>query len=61
MITWHVPLTESTGGMIGESQSSQMKQSAVLISTVCGGITDKPALLKALKAGEIHGAAFERR
>lgn len=59
VVTLHVPLTESTRGMLGADQLSQMKRSAILINASRGGIVDEPALLHALSSKQIHGAALD--
>lgn len=59
VVTLHVPLTESTRGMIGSKQLSLMKRSAILINASRGNIVDEPALLHALKFKQIHGAALD--
>ncbi|GLK80280.1 D-2-hydroxyacid dehydrogenase [Methylopila turkensis] len=59
VITIHVPLTPDTKNMFGAEQFRKMKNSAILINTARGGLVDEPALLEALKSGEIGGAGFD--
>jgi D-3-phosphoglycerate dehydrogenase len=58
-ITFHVPLTEKTRGMIGAEQFKKMKRTVRLINTSRGGVIDEKALAAALAAKEIAGAALD--
>jgi phosphoglycerate dehydrogenase-like enzyme len=53
------PPTAETRGIIGEQVFAAMKSSAYLINVSRGGLVDEPALIKALDAGEIAGAALD--
>ncbi len=59
VVSLHVPLTSATEGMIGRSQFRSMKPTAVLINLARGGVVDEQALVEALEAGEIAGAALD--
>ena len=59
LITIHVPLDETTRGMIGANQFGLMRTNSILINTSRGGIVDEPALKNALLSGSIAGAAFD--
>ncbi len=58
-VTLHVPLTPETEGLIGERELSLMKTTAYLINTSRGDVVDEPALIKALKEGELRGAGLD--
>ena len=58
-VTLHNPLTPETMNMISTVQFKLMKKSAILINTSRGGIVDQDALYKALKSGELAGAALD--
>jgi glycerate dehydrogenase len=58
-ITLHVPLTPETRHLIGAPELARMKPDAVLINTARGGVVDEAALLAALRAGRIAGAALD--
>jgi D-3-phosphoglycerate dehydrogenase len=58
-VTLHVPLDNSTRGMIGEAQLGAMKNSAFLINTARGGVVDEQALKGALIDHTLAGAAFD--
>ena len=53
------PLTEETRGLIGAEAFGAMKSSAVLINVARGRVVDEPALIAALGAGRIRGAALD--
>ena len=59
VISLHVPLTSETRGMIDAKAFARMKPDAILINTARGGIMDEAALVKALKAGKLTGAAID--
>lgn len=59
IVSLHVPLNDSTRGLIGEEQLKKMKNSAVLINTARGPVVDSQALAQALKEGVIAGAAVD--
>lgn len=59
IISMHVPLTEETTHMAGESFFNSVKNSPYFISTCRGKVTDTVALIKALKTQLISGAALD--
>lgn len=54
-ITVHVPLMDSTRGMIGERELAMMKEDAQLYNFARGPIVDKDAVLKAVNENRIGG------
>jgi len=58
-ISLHMPLTESTRGMLDENAFSQMKHGTVLINTARGGLINEGALIQALKDGVLAGAGID--
>ncbi|MCS7295117.1 MAG: D-glycerate dehydrogenase [Dehalococcoidia bacterium] len=58
-VTLHVDLNPSTAGLIGERELARMKPTAVLVNTSRGAVIDQPALVAALRAGRIAGAALD--
>jgi D-2-hydroxyacid dehydrogenase (NADP+) len=53
------PLTRASRNIIGENVFAAMKPSAYLINMARGGVVDEDALITALEAGEIAGAALD--
>ncbi len=58
-VTIHVPLLPQTRALISSEQFKMMKDGAFLINTARGGVVDEKALLEALDAGLIAGAALD--
>lgn len=59
-VSMHCPLIEGvTYHMMGEEQFQKMKKTAFFINTARGSVVDEPALVKALKDGEIQAAAID--
>ena len=58
-VSLHIPLTDSTRGLIGRREIGLMKPDAYLINTARGGIVDEDALFEALANGRIAGAALD--
>lgn len=59
IISLHVPLTESTKGLINAEKLALMKKTAVLINTARGPVVDSSALAEALADGKIAGACID--
>ncbi|EIW72046.1 hypothetical protein M231_07643 [Tremella mesenterica] len=59
VLSLHVPLIESTRGIIGEKQLKAMKPTAIVVNTARGGVVDEAALLKALKEKWISAAGID--
>lgn len=60
-VSIHVPLSAATHHLVGAEAIGRMKRSAFLINTARGGLVDEAALLEALRAGAIAGAALDVR
>jgi glyoxylate reductase len=58
-ISIHVPLTDKTKHMFSTRQFREMKHTAILINTARGPVVDEAALVKAIKDGQIRGAALD--
>ncbi len=58
-VTIHAPLSAGTRHLIDAAALSRMKPSAYLINTARGGLVDDRALLAALEANQIAGAALD--
>ena len=59
VVSMHVPLNASTRGMVGAYELQCMRPGAVLINTARGQIIDETALVEALRAGRLSGAAVD--
>lgn len=55
----HVPLTDATAGLVGESVLYAMRPSAVVLNTARGPIVDTVALATAIRDGRIAGAGID--
>lgn len=56
LLTLHVPLDETTQGMIGSGELARLPDDGVLVNTSRGEVVDTDALLDALEQGTLHGA-----
>lgn len=59
IVSLHVPLNDSTKGLINKDKISLMKKNAVLINTARGPVVDSQALADALNEGKIAGAGVD--
>ena len=59
VVTLHVPLTRETRGLIGRAELGSMKRDALLVNTSRGAVVDVGAVLEALRAGRLGGAALD--
>jgi D-3-phosphoglycerate dehydrogenase / 2-oxoglutarate reductase len=58
-VTVHTPLQDDTRNLIGARELAMMKPTAYLINCARGGIVDEKALVEALDAKRIMGAALD--
>ena len=59
IVSVHLVLSERTRGLVGAAEVALMKRSARLVNTSRGPIVVEAALIAALKAGQIAGAAID--
>lgn len=59
IISLHVPLLDSTAGMVNRDTLGKMKDGAVLINTAREELMDIPAVKEALLSGKLAGAGFD--
>ncbi|MGB5648955.1 MAG: NAD(P)-dependent oxidoreductase, partial [Sedimenticolaceae bacterium] len=59
VVSLHLPLTDDTRGLLDARMIAGMKKGAVLVNTSRGGIVDEDAVVEALRAGHLAGAAFD--
>jgi D-3-phosphoglycerate dehydrogenase len=58
-ITLHLPLTQTTRGLIGAKELNLVKPTVRIINCARGGLIDEEALYKAVEEGKIAGAAVD--
>lgn len=59
LVSLHVPLTPQTRGLISAERLRLMKPTAAIINTSRGPVIDEAALIAALQAGRLFGAALD--
>jgi glyoxylate reductase len=59
VVSLHLPLTDDSRHLIDEAALARMKPTAVLVNVSRGPIVDEEALVAALRAGRIAGAALD--
>ncbi len=58
-VSLHVPLTDSTRGLISWERLARVKPGCRLVNAARGGVVDEEAVLDALAEGRLGGAAFD--
>jgi glyoxylate reductase len=58
-VSLHVPYNDRTRHLMAAREFALMKPGAILINTSRGGVVDQDALVEALRAGRIGGAALD--
>jgi D-3-phosphoglycerate dehydrogenase len=59
VLTVHVPLTPETQGMVGAPELARMNRHAFVLNLARGGVVVEDALVDALNAGRLGGAALD--
>ena len=59
VLTLHLPFTPETRDSIGAKELAWMSPDAILINASRGGVVVEPALVEALRKGELRGAAVD--
>jgi len=59
IVSLHVPLTETTAGLIGKRELALLRPGAFLVNAARGGVVDEQALYEALVEGRLAGAALD--
>ncbi len=59
IVSLHLPLTESTAGLVDRDALARMKSGAVLVNTSRGPIVDEDALVDALRSGQLAAAGLD--
>lgn len=58
-VTLHVPLNDGTRNLLSRERIARMKRGARVINAARGGLVDEAALIEALDAGQLRGAALD--
>lgn len=58
-VSVHAPLLPATRGMLNADAFAKMKKGAYVVNTARGPLIDEPALIAALDAGQVGGAALD--
>lgn len=56
IVSLHLPLTEATTGLV---DVRAIKPGAILVNTARGGLVDEPALIEALRTGQLGAAGLD--
>lgn len=59
IITLHLPLTETTAGLMNADSLAKIKTGAMIINCSCSGTIDENALFEAIRSGAVAGAALD--
>lgn len=59
VVSLHVPLTNTTRGLIGKREFGLMRKNSIFLNCARGGLVDEEALLEALEEEKLFGAALD--
>lgn len=59
VISLHLPLSDSTRGMINETRIAAMKKGAIVINVARGAVADEEALVRAIETGHLGGLGVD--
>ncbi len=59
VISLHIPATEANTHIVSATAFARMKKGAILINTARGSLVDTAALIEAIEAGKLGGAALD--
>jgi lactate dehydrogenase-like 2-hydroxyacid dehydrogenase len=59
IVSVHVPLSDSTRGLIDSRRLALMREGAVLVNTARGAVIEEDALAEALESGHLGGAGLD--
>ena len=59
VLSLHIPLNARTRSLIGAAQLALMPKGSILVNTARGEVVDEPALIEALKSGQLYAAGLD--
>jgi D-3-phosphoglycerate dehydrogenase len=59
VITLHAPLTDETRGLVSAEAIARMRDGVRIVNAARGGLVDEEALVAAIRAGKVAGAALD--
>jgi len=59
VITLHLPLNDSTRGLLGADAFARMRDGVRIVNAARGGLVDEGALVEAIRSGRVAGAALD--
>lgn len=59
VLSLHVPLNSATRGLMDAARIAQMRPGSILINTARGEVVDEPALIDALRSGQLFAAGLD--
>lgn len=59
VVSLHVPLNSATRGLMDAARIAQMRPGSILINTARGEVVDEPALIDALRSGQLFAAGLD--
>ncbi|MDR0226075.1 MAG: hydroxyacid dehydrogenase [Burkholderiaceae bacterium] len=59
VLSLHVPLTARTRGLLDADRLAQLPRGALLVNTARGEVVDEPALVQALRSGQLAAAGLD--
>jgi len=58
-ISLHCPLTDENRGLLGAESLARCKRGVIVVNTARGGLIDEPALLAAVRSGQVRAAGLD--
>lgn len=59
VISLHCPLTADNAGLLNATTLAACKQGVIVVNTARGGLIDEPALLEAIRSGQVGSAGLD--
>ena len=59
VVSLHCPLTDENRGMVNAENLARCKPGVIVVNTARGGLVDEPALLAAVRSGQVRSAGLD--